>query len=640
MKVNFTKLITLTLIALCSLTYVSAQNLIYNQDFADLNGLPTGWTSADASGGAGVWEWCDDPSATNPCIVNWAAYNNQHEMGFFAETADNGYVFMDSDALGNVAPNHDVQLTTAALDFSGASEVWIKTESLIGVFGVDAIDNALLRVSTDNATWTDYTLFPDLNTAVRWSNNPQITLNDISDVAAGESTVYIQFQWIGNYEYYWLMDDIEVYDADPSSIFFLANDMQVNDNFFAIAPNAITPASQVEQFGFLSDVENVGVETQTNVNLNITITDDNTSTEVYSEDLSYGDIEGFTIVENVFFPGMGFTPVAEAGKTYTGEYTISSDSLDDDTTNDTQSFDFAISDTLFAKEMGATRTVTPADGNWDDGEPRSWAYGNCFYVVDGTDLNARHVAFGLWNTVDYVGELVTLTLYEWVDTNVDGNADADERTQIAYNFYEITGDEANGDLITLPLIKFPENTIGALPLNSNTNYVIMLEYNTVGSTPIEIAASEAYDYGATVFRSDSLEMPRYPGMLGINGDLTTEPYSSVGFGRDIVPVVRLSVGEALGTVSTQDILSDDNVVRVMPNPATDYINLNLDLVNVQEEAIVRILDVTGKTILQREYDNIQKETFEYSVSNLATGTYFLNLITNEGNKSVRFVVTK
>lgn len=639
MKVTFTKNLSLVLIALCAWTFSTAQTLIYEQTFADLGGLPTGWTSADASGGAGVWAWCDDPSATNPCIVNWAAYANQHENGFFSETGDDGYVFMDSDALGNVAPDHVVELTTDALDFSGAAEVWIKSENLIGVFGLDAIDNAVLRVSTDNATWTDYVLFPDQTTAVRWSNNPQVTLTDVSAVAAGSSTVYFQWQWTGNYEYYWLMDDIEVYDADPSSIFFLANDLQVNDNFFAIAPNAITPASQIEQFGFLADVENVGVETQSNVNLNITITDDASSTAVYSEDLPYDPIDGFTLVENIFFPGMGFTPEAEAGKSYTGVYTITSDSTDNDPENNTQTFDFAISDTLFAKEMGATRGILPADGNWDDGEPRSWAYGNCFYINDGTDLNARYVSFALWDAVDYVGELVTLTLYEWNDANVDGNADADERAQVGYNFYEITGNEANGSLISLPLIKFPENTIGANPLNSNTNYIIMLEYNTVGATPVQFAASEDYDYGATVFRSDSLEMPRYPGMLGINGDLTTEPYSSVGFGRDVVPVVRLSVGDPLGVVSTQE-LSDENVVSINPNPATDRINLNLDLVNVQEEAIVRILDVTGKTILQREYDNIQNENFEYNVNDFATGTYFLNLITTEGNRSVRFVVTK
>lgn len=638
MKVKFTKYFSLVLTALCLWTFSNAQNLIYSESFADLGGLPAGWTTGDESGGAGAWAWCDDPSATNPCIVNWAAYAGQHEMGYFSETGDDGFVFMDSDALGNVAPDHVVTLTTNALDFSTAGEVWIKSENLIGVFGLDAIDNAILRVSTDNATWTDYTLFPLLTTGERWSDNPQLTLTDISDVAAGSATVYIQWQWTGNYEYYWLLDDIEVYDSDPSSIFFLANDLQVNDNFYAISPNAITPASQVEQFGFLSDVENVGVQDQTNVNLNVTITDG--GTPVYSEDLSYGTIPGFTDVQNVFFNGMGFTPAAEAGKTYEGVYAITGDSMDMDNSNDMQTFDFAISDTLFAKEMGATRSVTPADGNWDDGEPRSWAYGNCFYVVDGTDLNARYVSFAIWDAVDFANELVTLTLYEWVDANVDGNADPDERTQIAFNFYEITGDEANGGLISLPLIKFPENTIGAIPLNSATNYIMMLEYNTVGSTPIAVAASEDYDYGATVFRSDSLEMPRYPGMLGINGDLTTEPYSSVGFGRDIVPVVRLSVGEALGTVSTQDILSDDNVVTVTPNPATDYINLNLDLVNTQEEAIVRILDVTGKTILVRNYENIQKETFEYSVNDLATGTYFLNLITNDGNKSIRFVVTK
>jgi len=36
----------------------------------------------------------------------------------------------------------------------------------------------------------------------------------------------------------------------------------------------------------------------------------------------------------------------------------------------------------------------------------------------------------------------------------------------------------------------------------------------------------------------------------------------------------------------------------------------------------------------------QNESFVYSVANLASGTYFLTLITNEESKSQLFVVTK
>ena len=79
---------------------------------------------------------------------------------------------------------------------------------------------------------------------------------DISATAAGQSDVLVQWSWTGNYEYYWLMDDYALYDSDPSQLFLPANDMQVNENFFAIAPYAQWPVSQTFNMNFLADVEN------------------------------------------------------------------------------------------------------------------------------------------------------------------------------------------------------------------------------------------------------------------------------------------------------------------------------------------------------------------------------------------------
>lgn len=640
MKATITKTFLLVCAAFFAVSSANAQSVFWSEDFSGTSGLPTGWATEDASGGAGAWEWCDDPSATNPCILNWAAYSNQHEMGFFSTTGDNGYVFMDSDALGNVT--HTVNLTTAPIDCSAQSEVWLKSESLIGVFGLDADANAILQVSTDNTNWTDFQIFEGLTTAVRWSENPEISLIDITSVAAGSSTVYIRWSWTGSYEYYWLLDDLELYDADPSALFILAVDIRVNDNFYAIALNAQTPASQVEQFGFLADIENVGFQDLTGVNLNITIVDDATSAVVHNDDLSYGFIESDSLAENQLFPDPGFTPEATPGKTYTGTYTVSSDSVDLNPDNNVLSFDFGVSDTLFTKENGATRLIAPADGNWDDGEPRSWAYGNYFHTPNGDGMFARYGSFTVGNADEVAGKLLTLVLYEWDDANLDGMADPDERTSIGINFYEITGLEQTTDIITVPLLEFVTNELGPIPLADGGHYILMLEYSTVDLTGFVMMASDDYDYSAQVFRTEELGVPRYGSMLGINGDLTSEPYSSVGFGQDIVPVVRLSIGTEPNMLpnAVGDLLSDDNKLTVSPNPAESFIALNLDLTQTHDEAIIRIMDVSGKVMMDRAYANVQNETFEYNVSNFPAGTYFVHFISEEGSKAVQFVVVK
>jgi len=58
-------------------------------------------------------------------------------------------------------------------------------------------------------------------------------------------------------------------------------DIQANTNFFAIPPNFATPASQVDEFGFLADIQNVGGIPAENVNLNLQLQNSATGAVVF-----------------------------------------------------------------------------------------------------------------------------------------------------------------------------------------------------------------------------------------------------------------------------------------------------------------------------------------------------------------------
>jgi len=89
---------------------------------------------------------------------------------------------------------------------------------LIGVFENPTTDFAVLRVSTDLENWTEFNLF-DIEAGsngyilgqIRWSHNTHISVIHIPKIVAGESTVYLQREWEGNFEFYWLIDDLAVY---------------------------------------------------------------------------------------------------------------------------------------------------------------------------------------------------------------------------------------------------------------------------------------------------------------------------------------------------------------------------------------------------------------------------------------------
>lgn len=186
----------------------------WTEDFSG-GDIPAGWTNEDVLTPTGtpnvtfVW-------SNNPNDVSVAALGYQPSSIFNAIGAENGYLWCNSDRGLTAAPgtDHGTKLTTTAIDCSGQPTVRLTFESLIGVFDYDAIDAVKVRVSTDMTNWTDFVPFPCLVTGAaappctRWSANPQGVQLDISSVAANQATVYLQFDWVGGWEYFWAIDNI------------------------------------------------------------------------------------------------------------------------------------------------------------------------------------------------------------------------------------------------------------------------------------------------------------------------------------------------------------------------------------------------------------------------------------------------
>lgn len=474
-----------------------------------------------------------------------------------------------------------------------------------------------------------------LNEDVEVNNDPLSSTIRVSiPEIQGQANVRIKFIYQMDF-YYWVVDDVKLIKR-PN------NDLVVMENFYAIAPNAVTPASQVDCFGFLADVNNAGALPQDNVNLNIKIVDDATSTTVYEDDLGYGTVPADQLAENGLIGGVAcYTPTAAVAD-YTGTYTVTSDSSEFDFTpdNNTVSFAFSVSDTVFAKETGVTGQVQPVQTVWDEDENHHWAIGNHFYVVNGTTPDganrANSATFAMANAATLGGRSVFVYLYKWTDNNNDEMMQGDERTRVAFAVYGIQGTEANDELVTVPLLTFPLNGQMGADLEANTDYVLMVEYEPNDQVDFIISSSGAYDYSAMAFRADSVMVPRYANFVGFGVPLTSEAYSSTSFGRDLVPVIRLNISKAT-TISTEE-LSANNKLLLSPNPANKQLMLDIDLVNAQDRAQIQIMDVNGRMIISQEYQNIQKEVVSYDLTNFASGTYFLQFVTEEGVRTERFVV--
>jgi len=92
---------------------------------------------------------------------------------------------------------------------------------------------------------------------------------------------------------------------------------------------------------------------------------------------------------------------------------------------------------------------------------------------------------------------------------------------------------------------------------------------------------------------------------------------------------------ACGTDINTYIISQNNI-DIYPNPATDYINIQLENSNVNS-FILNIYDILGNLILNESVNNFQN-VYILNISNYNRGTYILNIITDKDSYSLPFIV--
>lgn len=616
------KLIATLLVLVCSISMAFSQGVFYSEDFA--GAFPSDWTSVVVVGN-------NQPSSA------WI-YTTTGAAGPFATadlastTAANGWMIFDSDLNCNDPAGQDAWLISPAINAADKDRVWITFQTFFRSFN----DSPRLRVGTDIndlANWANIEVFPGITVNEfggsidgNPSLNPQTIQIDISDYAANQANIRFAFEFLsdattgngGNLTgcgYNWQVDDVELSDLDPRP----ANDVRVN-GFFAIAPNVSTPSSQVEPMGFIADVANIGSANQTGVKLNMTISNSGGAV-VFRDSLIYGSLASDSTAENVFF-NHEFTPPATPD-VYTATYSISIPGLTDaDPSNNEQTFAFEVTDTLFAKEAGATSSVAPAADN-------SFSYGNVFYVNNGDNLSARTITFGVANADELTGRSVTTFLYKWNGNSPNGfEVEPGDYEIAAVNSYFFDGTEGT-NLITVP-VDVDGNDI---PLESNNYYIAMVQYAADDDQNCFLLSTDDNDYAAMNFYTDSLDRARYGAILDVSN---TGTLSLIGFGLDLVPVVRLSI---TGTdVATDDVQLPESAVRLFPNPVKDIATLAFNLDQQSSEVEVKVIDMAGRTLLQRNYEDIKSESTELQVKDLPNGQYFIRVRTDLGIRTLKLMV--
>ncbi|MEY4903294.1 MAG: hypothetical protein RLZZ292_1109, partial [Bacteroidota bacterium] len=552
-------------------------------------------------------------------------------------SAANGCVVFDSDYLDNRGKSdaavgntnagngpcpgpHIGEIVSPVIDLKGEKFVSVVFNNLFRNF--DAI--TYICYSNDGGvTWADTV---QVNATAATNGTPS---NDVLRVglpkATGGNKFVIKFVFDGNY-YYWAIDDVKIVRREK-------HNMKSNPNWFAIAPNLRTIKSQVEAIPFVNDISNLGASTETNVKLNVSISKYGGG-NVFSSNLEYGDMSADSVAENKISEEY-FLPDAKAAK-YRATYSVQYDSLSKDyaPADNKNSFTFEVTDSVFAKENGRTRAIRPGDGNWAPGIGHSWAMGNYFYCPKGSLLQATNCEWGLNSgkdgTFNLKGRPVNIWLYEWVDANEDGMVQPAERTSVGFGSYEIKGTE-NKTKIKTRLLALDDKP---LKLKDETGYLLMADYQSDDDNDMLLEACDTINYEAAVWASQQILAPRYAGILGI-GETSTADYSTRGFGRDLVPMVRLYAKSS--AVDVKEEVLAETTVSIFPNPVSDLLNITFDLPKPSDAVTVSIIDATGKRVLLKNCDTISKDKISINVSDLPAGAYMMHVHTDMGIVTKTFV---
>jgi len=464
----------------------------------------------------------------------------------------------------------------------------------------------------------------------------------------------LQFRlWYRGYYYYWGVDD-----------FYLVNrqigDVRLNTdagNFFAShAINWETPNTQPDIIPLLVDVENVGNLDAEGVSLTATLLDE-AGVTLDEASLDYGLITPGFVDQNRLFDDV-FTMPTENG-TYRLVYTLNW-ADDEDVSNNVYTSNFKIGDNVFSKceAVDATARIAFPDQPF-------YSLGAGYHVVNGTDdagnqLYIEQLRVGISGVAaDAVSGSVGVSVYEWNDLNVNADVDADdgagvpERVKVYETSILVFGEDADLEDYIIDLgdervaLKDDQNylvVMHSMPLNADTD-----QYRFMAA---DSGANPDYNFGATAF---AFGQGSADGNLpdGGLGTITDNPLNlgrigsigGTGSSADDNDTRRLfqvnnfaALAEMhLGTIVGTEDINEDIAVSVFPNPAVNNVFVDLALDNVSDNVNLQVVDIQGKVVMTQNFANVKSDKLQLNVANLNTGVYVINIRTEEGFTSARFI---
>jgi hypothetical protein len=544
---------------------VAKATTIWSDDFSSA----ANWTIASTGSNPEQWNFINTPGSIPVSALS----------PFAAPTAANGFLFVNSDANNTQDMDGTPIITTATnvgvIDCSAHSVVKIKYNHNFRWWH----DTRGVRVSGDNgANWTEFLISDEVDyfTPNQNSANPEVTIIDISSVAAGSSQVKVQFYYNDNdyWGWYWAVDDVEIYVPEN-------NDLKLNGiywgstGFWAERLSYYqVPASQVTEIEFSGIVENIGALDQQDAVFTATagaFTGTSNATPV---------LVGST---NTLDCTTSFTPgSATATLSLSGEVAIGN--VDGDASNNTLAnfASIAINPYVYSRDNG-----TVLNGSFNGG--MGFEVGNIFDIFANTTIGGGSVYI---NGAAEAGTEMFLKLYGIDPVSLDFLY-IDETGP-----YVLTANDIDAE-VTLSFLG------GNYPLNAGESYLLVAGSNGDGGATNDLVVGTAGPAPPqTCYYYDMTDLTWY---------YTTSQ-----------PMVRMNFDPALGVNETNNTFG----LEVAPNPATDATSITFTVKNTSDASIT-VIDMAGKVVANQTLSSVNgTQVVEINTSALNSGMYTVNVTAN------------
>ena len=544
---------------------VAKATIIWSDDFSSA----ANWTIASTGSNSEQWNFINTPGSIPVSVLS----------PFAAPTAANGFLFVNSDANNSQDMDGTPIITTATnvgvINCSAHSVVKIKYNHNFRWWH----DTRGIRVSGDNgANWTEFLISDEVDyfTPNQNSANPEVTIIDISSIAAGSSQVKVQFYYNDNdyWGWYWAVDDVEIYVPE-------ANDLKLNGikwgstGFWAerLAYYQV-PASQVTEIEFSGIVENIGALDQQDAVFTATagaFTGTSNATPVL-----VGSIDTLDCTTS-FTPGSATTTLALSGAVAIGN-------VDGDASNNTLAnlASIAINPYVYARDNG-----TAINGSFNGG--MGFEVGNIFDIFANTTIGGGSVYI---NGAAEAGTEMFLKLYG-IDPVSGDFLYIDETGP-----YVLTNNDLDAE-VTLSFLG------GNYPLNAGESYLLVAGSNGDGGATNDLVVGTA--------GPAPIQTCYYYDMTDLTWYYTTSQ-----------PMVRMNFDPALGVNEANNTFG----LEVAPNPAADATSITFTVKNTSDASIT-VIDMAGKVVANQTLSGVNgTQVVEINTSTLNSGMYTVNVTAN------------